>query len=163
VPEDWSILRGEKRCASCGKQFTENEGYFSALYDRKTEFERLDFCAACWKGDTREMFSFWRTRVPPKEAKRRLLVDDGVLVDFFQRLQGAEDELKVNFRYILALVLMRRKLLKFTDVRRGDSGETLVLESPRDKTSYEVHNPQLDEEKIVRLTDEIGKILNVQL
>jgi len=162
VTTEWRILRGEKRCASCGKQFEEKENYFSALYDRKTTFERLDFCAGCWKGDTPEMFSFWQTRMPPKDEKKRLLVDDDVLLDFFRRLEGAEDELKVNFRYILALVLMRRKILKFTDVRRGETGETLVLSLPREKTIFEVRNPQLDEEKIARVTEEVGKILNVQ-
>ena len=163
MPDDWQILRGEKRCATCGKEFEEEETYYSALYDRRTEFERFDFCTDCWNGETPEMFSFWQTRVPPKEQKRRLLVDDDVLLDFFRRLQGATDELKINFRYILALVLMRRKLLKFSDVKRTDEGEFLVLQVRKEKTTFDVLNPQLDEEKIVRVTEEVGKILNVQL
>ena len=163
VTTEWRILRGEKRCASCQKPFEEKENYFSALYDRKTTFERLDFCTACWKGDTAEMFSFWQTRMPMKDEKKKLLDDDDVLMDFFRRLEGSEDDLKINFRYILALVLMRRKMLKFTDVRRGETGETLVLTSPKEKTTFEVRNPRLDEEKIARVTEEVGKILNVQL
>jgi len=163
VPDDWHILRGEKTCVSCGRQFEENESYFSALFDRKTEFERLDYCANCWQGETPEMFSFWQTAVPPKEEKQRLLVDDDVLLDFFRRLEGATDELKVNFRYILGLVLMRRKILKFTDVRRTETGEVLVLDLTKEKTTFEVVNPGLDEEKIARVTEEVGKILNVEL
>ncbi|KPL02698.1 MAG: hypothetical protein AMK75_02355 [Planctomycetes bacterium SM23_65] len=163
MPDDWQILRGEKRCATCGKEFQEEETHYSALYDRRTEFERLDFCTACWNGETPEMFSFWQTRVPPKEQKRRLLVDDDVLLDFFRRLQGATDELKTNFRYILALVLMRRKILKFSDVKRINGQEFLVLQLRKERQTFEVLNPQLDEEKIARVTDEVGKILNVQL
>ena len=163
MPEDWPIVRGEKRCASCDKEFDYEENYWSALYDRGTEFQRLDFCTTCWQGDTSEMFSFWATRVPPKEEKRKLLVDDDVLMDFFQRLEGATDELKINFRYILSLVLMRRRLLKFADVRRTDDGEFLVMRMGAEKTEYEVLNPQLDEEKITRVTEEVGKILNVRL
>jgi len=163
VTTEWRILRGEKRCTLCQKPFEEKENYYSALYDRKTTFERLDFCTACWKGETAEMFSFWQTRTPMKDEKRKLLVDDDVLLDFFRRLEGAEDELKVNFRYILALVLMRRKILKFTDVKRGEGSETLVLTLPKEKATFEVRNPQLDEEKIVRVTEEVGKILNVQI
>ena len=163
MQDDWQIVRGEKRCATCGKGFEEEETYCSALYDRQTEFERLDFCTNCWNGETPEMFSFWQTRVPPKEQKKRLLVDDDVLLDFFRRLQGATDELKINFRYILALVLMRRKILKFADVKRTDDGEFLVLQMRKEKTTFDVFNPQLDEEKIVRVTEEVGKILNVEL
>jgi hypothetical protein len=38
-----------------------------------------------------------------------------------------------------------------------------VLTSPKEKTTFEVRNPRLDEEKIARVTEEVGKILNVQL
>ena len=163
MPDDWKIQRGEKRCAGCAKEFAELENYFSALYDRTDAFERLDWCAGCWKGETPEMFSFWQTRMPAKEERRRLLVDDDVLVDFFLKLEGATDELKVNFRYILSLALMRKRILKFADVRRGESGEFLVMEFPREKTRFEIFNPQMSEEKIALLTEEVGKILNVQL
>ncbi len=163
MPDDWKIERGEKKCAGCGKGFAELETYFSALFDRQETFQRLDYCAACWKGEAAEMFSFWQTKMPPKEEKRKLLVDDGVLVDFFLKLEGATDELKVNFRYILALVLMRKKLLKFVDVKRDENGEFLVMEMPKEKQRFEIFNPQLSEEKISLLTEEVGKILNVQL
>jgi len=163
VTSEWPITRGEKRCTACAREFVENERYCSALYDRGTTFERRDFCTACWQGESPEMFSFWQTQVPPKEAKKKLLVDDDVLLDFFARLEGATDELKINFRYILALVLMRKKILKFVDVRRTGDAEVLVMRMPREKTTWEVLNPQLDEEKIAQVTEEVGKILNVEL
>ena len=163
MTSEWSILHGEKKCASCGKEFVEREQYYSALFDRGAEFERLDFCTACWKGDTPEMFSFWQTQIPPKEEKTKLLVDDDVLLDFFGRLEGATEELKINFRYILALVLMRRKVLKFADVKRTEDAEYLVMKMAKEKTTFDVLNPQLDEAKIAQVTEEVGKILNVQL
>ncbi len=163
MPQDYRIVRGERKCTSCGREFQENETYCSALYDKGTEFERLDFCVDCWSGETPEMFSFWQTRVPPKAEKKKLLVDDEVIMDFFVRLQDATDELKVNFRYILALVLMRKKRLKFKDVRRTDDREFLVLDLPRNGGTYEVLNPDLTEDKISQVTEEIGKILNVQI
>ena len=162
MPEEWKIQRGERTCASCGRTFAELESYWSALYDRQSEFARLDFCTGCWKGDTPEMFSFWQTKMPPKEERRKLLVDDDVILDFFRRLEGSTDDLKVNFRYILALVLMRKKVLKFKDVKRGEGGEFLVLEIPKEGVTFEVLNPDLTEEKITQVTDEVGKILNVQ-
>ena len=163
MTSDWPITRGEKKCATCERTFDEREKYFSALYDRTDTFERKDYCMACWEGDTAEMFSFWQTEVPAKEEKQKLLVDDDVLLDFFGRLEGASDELKVNFRYILSLVLMRKKLLRFRDVKRTDAGEFLVMQLRGEKTTIDVLNPQLDEEKIAHVTEEVGKILNVQL
>ena len=163
MSDSWKIQKGERKCATCDRAFADLESYYSALFDRGEEFTRLDYCAACWKGETPEMFSFWQTRMPAKEEKRKLLVDDGVLVDFFLKLEGATDELKVNFRYILSLVLMRKRLLKFVDVKRGEAGEFLVMEMPKERQRFEIFNPQLSEEKIALLTEEVGKILNVQL
>ena len=64
---------------------------------------------------------------------------------------------------VIALVLMRKKRLKFVDVKRNDDGEFLVLLERDTKAEHAVLNPNLDEQKILELTEEVGKILNVEL
>ena len=44
MPQNYKIVRSEKKCASCGREFAENENYYSALFDKVEEFERLDYC-----------------------------------------------------------------------------------------------------------------------
>ena len=159
---DFTQNHGE-RCSRCETVFEELQEYYSAIYERPESFERRDFCSKCWPGGADEMFSFWKRRVPPKEMKPKKFVDDEMLLDFFKRLDGATEELKVNFRYILALVLMRKRLLKFEGTRRDETGEYLKIKLRRRDTLQEVFNPDLTEEKIGQVTDEIGHILNVRL
>ena len=160
---EWEIARSQERCTVCGSVFGELEEYYSALVEKPDGFERRDFCAKCWQGGSDEMFSFWKTQVPAKEAKPKRFVDDEVLVDFFEKLTGATEEVKVNFRYMLALVLMRKKLLKFEGTRRDESGEFLKVKLRGRDETLEVFNPDLDKEKMEQVTEEIGRILNVQL
>ena len=161
---DWNITRGELQCSHCAKPFQEGEEYSSAIHDRGTEFVRQDFCNECSSQINREeCFSFWQTRVPVKEQEQKKFVDDEVIFNFFLRLANEQDQLKRNFRYVLALFLMRKKQLKFKDVARSDEGEALVLHSSREQEDYEVPIPQLSEEEIQQVTEEVGQILNVRL
>jgi hypothetical protein len=99
-------------------------------------FFRVDFCESCWdKGRRPEelspaalgletassesappqlaMFSFWKTTVPFPQQKKKLLVDDSVLLDVFSRMEGRTEPQEIRFRFVLALILMRKRLLKY--------------------------------------------------
>jgi len=161
---DWEINKSELRCAQCNKAFEEKEEYHSALYDSGVEFSRKDFCVACWPQVSQDdAFSFWKTRVPLKEEEAKKFVADDVIYDFFVRLENEDAPLKRNFRYVLGLFLMRKRLLKFKDVERSKEGEALVLYSRREDRNFVVLIPQLTEEEIVQVTEEVGQILNIQL
>ena len=158
---DWSIKRGEFKCDKCSREFGEDEEHFSALYDENRQFVRRDFCLQCWNNrEEGEMFSFWKTRVPAQEEERKI-VDDEIVMNFFQRLRGETDPMKVNFRYVLALLLMRKKVLKLEDIRYDDKGEALVLKQKGEDGEVVVYNPQLTEEQIEQVTEQVGQILNV--
>ena len=161
---DWEIAKSQQKCQACERVFQEQEEYFSGLYDQDNKFIRKDFCAECWEKQAREtLYSFWKTRCIPKEEKVKKFVDDSVIMDFFTRLQDAQDPAKKNFRYVLALLLMRKRLLKFDDIKKGEGGEALILRYPAEDRVFEVYNPQLTEEQIMQVTEEVGQILNVKL
>lgn len=158
---DWSISRGDQKCVACSRDFAVKEEYFSALYDEDRQFVRRDYCPQCWDAqDKAKVYSFWKTRVPEKEETRKV-VDDEIVMNFFMRLQGETDATKVNFRYVLALLLMRKKILKLDDIRYDDRGEALIMKHREEGTEFVVYNPQLSEEQITQVTDEVGQILNV--
>jgi len=158
---DWSIKRGELKCEKCSRDFANEEEYYSALYDEERQFVRRDYCLECWDGhDEERMFSFWKTRVPDREEERKV-ADDEVVMNFFMRLQGETDPMKVNFRYVLALLLMRKRVFKLDDIRYDEKGEALVLKQRGEDKEVIVYNPELTEEQIAQVTEEVGQILNV--
>ncbi len=88
-------------------------------------------------------------------------MDEEALFDFFQRLTDETDPRKQNFRYILALLLMRKKRLKFEEVRTENDAEWMVLRCARTHRTYKVLNPHLSEEELSAVQDEVHQVLGL--
>jgi len=161
---EWNIARSQRRCV-CGREFEENETYYAALYEEGDQFVRRDHCLECWPAARERggFFSFWKTTAAPREQKRKLFADDQVLLDFFLRLENAQEEQHRQFFYILALILMRKKVLKFEDIERDEDRETLVLRYPPEDRTFRVVDPKLTEEQIEALKDQLSEILDFRI
>jgi hypothetical protein len=158
----WDIAKSTERCCACDCELAEGGEYVASLIEAGDSFARRDYCAACW-GEGREVFSFWRTRVPRKEEKRRRFVDDQMLMDLFSRLAGASEDLKRKFRFVLALILMRKRLVKFEETRHRDGAEYWVLSSRDAAEPIEVWDPKLTEPEIQLVSGELSAILNAEI
>ena len=86
-----------------------------------------------------------------------------MLMAFFERLDEETEQEKVNFRFVLALILMRKKRLKYDSTRVEDNKEIWCLRIVGDKQTVEVINPNLNEEQIGQLSSQIGQILQTDL
>jgi hypothetical protein len=162
VVETWHITKGADCCCGCGKPFAANRLLFSCLIEAGSDFERRDLCADCWDaGAPANLFCFWRTR--HTEAVRKPVVDAAVMIEFFDRLEGTQDEQKHAFRFVLALYLMRRKELKLVEVSRNDGKETLVLQRRSDRQRVEVENPGITEERLEEIASRLSQLLNACL
>ena len=60
-----------------------------------------------------------------------------------------------RIRYILGLLLIRRKVLKFVDVERSGDDELLVLRAPATGDEYRVTNPRLCDEELAAVQAEV--------
>ena len=163
-------------------------------------FVRVDFCQGCWDQGRRPeqlspealglveageqarlaMFSFWKTTVPMPQQKKKLLVDDTVLADVFQRMEGKTEPQEVRFRFVLALILMRKRLLKYESTEeaaaaapaQGDAGAPAarapevwrMLPKATDPgggwgAAVHVVNPHLNAEQIAEVSQQLSAIL----
>jgi len=137
---------------------------------------RLDFAAEAWDGGSRpeppiRVFGFWRAMVSRAGAKKRLLVDDAALVDLFEQLEGATEPRKMAFRYLLALVLVRKRLLAMEGTRPAKDGAPGVMLVRHKGTAQpperggdgpphrEVVDPGLDRRAMEEGTEELVSIL----
>ncbi len=158
---EWSINRGSHICFLCERIFPEEEVYLSALYDENNEFLRRDFCIECWdKRDSKNSFSHWKTKISKKPEKVEKYAKTDVFYDLFTKLENEEDLSRVNFRYVLSLYLMRKKVLKLKSSHKSNENEYLVLHNVKKDNDTEVLKPTLNEEEVLAVTDEIGKLIN---
>lgn len=162
--EQWQIRRTAGICAGTGRKLEPDEEYIAALVDEHTHFERFDFSRSYWDEHQPTVYSYWKTRMPAPSQKKRLFVDNDVLLNLFERLADETQPLKVNFRFVLALILMRQRLLAYEEsFRNPDGAEIWRLRVVRSPDRTEVRNPNLTEEQIQEVSAHLSTILEGEI
>ena len=151
-----------RACSRCGRDFSPEDEYLSALFEEGEGFHRLDYCAGCWQGPPTGSFAHWRGRVPAKEERPPRFVDDGELVELFARLGGTVEPRQAAFRYLLGVLLVRKRVLRL--VRSGGGGgEGMVVEEPGGAARYEVAFPVLTASELATVSAQMGAVLRVNV
>lgn len=148
-----------RRCTATGAELKSGDRFVAALIDADGKFERRDYAAAAWAGPPAGTVAFWAGKVPADGAAKKPAVNDGLLLDWFHHLADTPDPARANVRYVVALLLMRRKRLKFEDLRRANGADTLVLRDAKTGTRHELPDPRLTEDEIAAVQDEVFRAL----
>ncbi|MFH1370950.1 MAG: hypothetical protein ABII09_06655 [Planctomycetota bacterium] len=161
--DEWVIDKPLGQCCATGKVIAPGEEYYATLVQTEQGFARRDICTEYWNEHKPEVFCYWKTKLPRPDQKKNLLVDDDMLMAFFDRLGAETEQEKINFRFVLTLVLMRRRRLKYDSSRTDDGKDIWRLRLTGTQTFVEVVNPNLDESQVAQLTTQIGQILQAEL
>jgi hypothetical protein len=173
---DWKIHRREERCSRCERPFAEGEVVYSLLALDTAGLRREDRCPTCFQGPEQAAapgpadaaasrpageLLFWRTR-HAHDRRARFAVDFESIEELFLALEGRREERLLELRYLLALLLLRKKRLKLVGVRRhagaGAGGETLCVRRPRRVEEYEVPVFELDTERALALKADLARV-----
>jgi len=153
------------RCCSVTKNVLKpGEGFFSVLELRGDQFLRLDFSLDAWTGPPKDCLGWWRSRVPTDDETKPKLAPTEVMLNLFAALaERIEDQ---EFRYLLGLLLLRRRVLRRDDSKRDEAGrEVWVLHCRRRNEQYELvvaepnaeQSQQLQQRMINLLYGDAGK------
>jgi hypothetical protein len=160
VKTDYEIPATGKRCSISGRELAVGEKFYAVLTDDAGKIVRTDYSASAWQGPPPGAFAHWTARVPASETTKKPTFNEDVLYDCFRQMSNAEGNERINFRYVLALFLLRRKWLKFEDARRFDNGQhSMILRDARNGDRYEVADPQLSEADITAAQDDVFRML----
>jgi len=155
-------------CRATGRTLAVGETYIATLVEPEAsdDLEREDYSLEAWEagarpGEGRRLFGFWRARVPEPNAPRKLLADDDSLMDLFEQLGEESDARKVAFRFVLALLLVRRRLLVVEGTRKGALlvRPRGVERPPKGPPLIEVVDPSLDEETVAAVIEQMRAIV----
>lgn len=159
MANEYEISRSTGRCAVTRRELKEGESYYVVLIETAEAFERRDYSVDSWDGPPDGAFCYWRARVPVK-AKGPIVIDHGVLIHLFQRLEQEESEMKQKFRFVLALLLMRKRMLKFEQTTQDGENEYWQMRLMMDQSVHRVVNPRLTDEEIERLSVQLTALLS---
>jgi len=162
VMTEYQIQPNSRRCTVTGRELRPTECFFTALVEADGQFVRQDYSAEAWHGPPPGAFSFWSGRVPKEGETHKPRVDDDMLLECFERLENQTEPRKLSFRYVVALLLMRRKRLKFEESAVVNDREVLTLRCVKTGTRHQVANPGMPEEEMAAVQEEVFKVLGWQ-
>jgi hypothetical protein len=160
---DWEIKKSLGQCYSDGKEFEVAQKYFAALVETDEGFQRRDYSVEYWQTEKPQVYCFWQTKMGDPKQKKNMFIDDDMLMAFFARLAEETDEEKVNFRFVLTLILMRKRKLKYNSDGIKDGKEIWYLKVAGENRTVTVVNPQLTEDQIEQLSTQMNQVLQLDM
>jgi hypothetical protein len=155
---EWTFRRREAACGACGKAFAEGERHASSLAVVGEALARADVCTSCWLGaPPRDDLFHWFTR--QRATKRGPQLDLGLLEALFVRLEGRVEPRVREMRYLLALLLLRKRRLKIDRILREDGAEAMLVHRPRHKEAFHVHVHDFTADRLAELRADLVLLL----
>lgn len=158
---DYEIQGPTRVCAATGRELKPGDRFYGVLFEEDGKFARRDYAADAWTEPPAGHVAYWTGRVPAADDKpRKPVVNDELLLGCFDRLKETADPDGLNFRYVAALLLMRRKRFKFEDVIRDAAGrDVLLIRDARGGTIHHVTDPRLTDEQTAAVQAEVFRVL----
>ena len=159
--QDWTIQHRAERCAVSGEPFNDGDFFFTLLYDERGEFRREDVSEAAFKArnDNIQPFSFWRSKFEQPVVVPETLGKQ-TAEDLLRRYMAEHSPEHSNARYILAVMLERKKLLKEIEAKRGEDGSLVrIYEHTKTGEVFIVPDPQLRMEQIEEVQMQVAGLL----
>jgi len=156
---DWSMPRRADACAGCQRAFEVGETFRAYLYEAPEGYARRDYCLNCQPPDEPEPLGSWKTSRPEPAPRKILPFDRDAIYGFFTRLEDAEERPQIHFRFVLALLLWRKKVLKLERSVTVDDREIWEFVAIRTGDVHRVQRPALDEAELQQLSDQLEQLL----
>jgi len=165
IASKYDIARFTGVCAASGSPIEPGDTYIAALIEPEPDSDliRRDYLPGAWESSPviEGLFACWRTRRREKEDKANPLIDNEELVALFDSLSEPASDRQLSFRYALALLLIRKRLLRQVGVRRTAEEETLLLKrwGAANEAPVDVQRPHLDAARCAALVEELSTVL----
>jgi hypothetical protein len=152
---DFNIRPVAKACAKSGRPFLPGDECWSVLVEKDGQLVRQDFSAEAWSGPPAEAIGHWRCSVPDSVDKGRPKLDPDSLFDYFLQLSDSPNLLQQQYRYVLALLLLRKRRLILEEVIDVDDRPTMRLVGSGGEGPFDVAEEELSEEQIDRFQQQL--------
>jgi hypothetical protein len=155
---DYEIQHAARRCATTGRPFAPGETYYSVLLAEGANVNRYDYAADAWQGPPDAAIGWWKSQIPDRNEKKKHWAPNDVMLQFWDELEGQDN--KQDMRYVLTLLLIRRRVFRLDEEKHDDAGrETVVVNCPRRETDYEIAVVMPEAPRVDEIQQELAALL----
>lgn len=158
MQSDWDIKSRGHVCGRTGVEFTEGDFFYTLLYRDGEGFRREDLSEEAFanRNDNIEPFSFWRSKYEPPAPPAPEPIQKDDAESLLRRLIAEQNPVHANVRYILALMLERKRILRPMESQDED---VLVYEHIPTGETFVISNPHLSFDRIPEVQREVSDLL----
>jgi hypothetical protein len=163
----YELGRSTGVCAATGEPLTPGDDVVAVLVEREQDgaLDRLDYSLDAWEAGSRpdRLFCFWRRVIPESNAKPKPFIDDDELLSLFEQLGESDQPKQLAFRFILSLILLRKRLIRQVGSKR-ENGRTVtqvrIRRSDPNDPPIEVIDPGMDDEATAAAMEQLSLAMN---
>ena len=163
MSQDWTIQGRGHQCAQTNEPFTEGQYFYALLYLEGGTYRREDLSEEAFKNRPEEPrpFSYWRAKYVPPPPPQAEAVSKQTAEDLLRSYMEETGPEHSNARYILALMLERKRILKEREVKRGDDGSlTRIYEHGKTGEVFVIPDPQLKLAQVEEVQRQVADLLS---
>ncbi len=166
----YQLGRHPRQCAATGTPLESGKPYVAVLQEQadSDELVWLGYHPEAWDAQQPppRTLAFWNAVIPESDAGPSQRIDHHSLLDLFDQLADADDDRALALRYILALLLMRKRLLVHAGADAGDGERPPAILVRRKGAAAEdppeaVVDPQLTPEVLADVTRRVAGALDL--
>jgi hypothetical protein len=155
---DYEIQRFTRHCAKTGRELKPGETFYSTLVRQGAQVVRQDFAADAWQGPSEGALGWWKSHVPTQSPHKVQWAPNDVMLELLE--QWEHDPAKQDIRYVLSLLLVRRRVLRLEDTEKDESNrEISIMYCPRREATYRVVTAMPSDERAVEIQEQLGQLL----
>jgi hypothetical protein len=165
INEHWNIRSRAHACFHTAQPFADGETFVTVLLEdpKSGDLMRRDYSLAAWvevEPTLASSFSVWRSEYEAvKTETRPEIAEKESAENLLRRLCEEDSILTENTRYILAVMLERKKQLKQTGTRETEDATFLVYEHIKSGEVYIIRDPELKLAQIEEVQKEVSRLL----
>lgn len=145
-----------KNCAGTGKPLTAGSICFSAVLEKNGQFIREDYSEEGWNGPPEGAIGFWQSTVAASETDQHKILDADGLMQYFEQLSDEGNEAQEKTRYVLSLLLLKKRKLILDGSRQDGEMEFLICSGKKGEGPFEIRNYNLPDHEIQNLQAQLG-------
>ena len=153
----YEVQNFTRRCATTERELKAGEEYYSCLVVDGGSVTRHDYCRDAWDGPPSRALGWWKARIPQPTSRKISWAPNDVMLNYFLELVQNPDAEDV--RYILALLMTRRRVFRLEEVTSVDGRECMRLFCPRNECEYSVPVITPAPDRIVDIQNELAALL----
>jgi len=158
---EWEIKARSRQCARTQETFENGATIYTLLFRDRVGFRREDISEKAWQQIKESVapFSFWKAKFQtPAPAAPEPMPKESV-EELLRRLVSEDLPEHLDARYVLAILLERKKVLKQVDIRETAEDKILIYEHVKTGEAFIIPDPRLRLDQLDSVQQEIYLLL----